>query len=83
MHEELLDLARTVGAEAAALLMDRPPAFEIEEKSTAIDIVTQMDKKAETFIVQSILAVRPDDGMIGEEALRLRVSQELPGSSIH
>ena len=67
MHEELLDLARTVGAEAAALLMDRPPAFEIEEKSTAIDIVTQMDKKAETFIVQSILAVRPDDGMIGEE----------------
>jgi myo-inositol-1(or 4)-monophosphatase len=67
MHDDLLDLARRVGAEAAALLMDRPPAFEIEEKSTAIDIVTQMDKKAETFIVQSILAARPDDGMIGEE----------------
>ena len=67
MHEELLELARKVGAEAAALLMDRPPAFEIEEKTTAIDIVTQMDKKAETFIVQSILAKRPDDGMIGEE----------------
>jgi myo-inositol-1(or 4)-monophosphatase len=67
MHDELLDLARRVGADAAALLMDRPPAFEIEEKSTAIDIVTQMDKKAETFIVQSILAARPDDGMIGEE----------------
>ena len=61
MHDELLDLARKVGADAAALLMDRPPAFEIEEKSTAIDIVTQMDKKAETFIVQSILAARPDD----------------------
>ncbi len=67
MHEELLELAHKVGAEAAALLMDRPPAFEIEEKTTAIDIVTQMDKKAETFIVQSILAKRPDDGMIGEE----------------
>ena len=67
MHDELLDLAHRVGADAAALLMDRPPAFEIEEKSTAIDIVTQMDKKAETFIVQSILAARPDDGMIGEE----------------
>jgi myo-inositol-1(or 4)-monophosphatase len=67
MHEELLELAKKVGAEAAALLMDRPPAFEIEEKSTAIDTVTQMDKKAETFIVQSILAARPDDGMIGEE----------------
>ena len=67
MHEDLLELAKKVGAEAAALLMDRPPAFEIEEKSTAIDIVTQMDKKAEIFIVQSILAARPDDGMIGEE----------------
>jgi len=67
MHENLLELARTVGAEAAALLMDRPPAFEIEEKSTAMDIVTQMDKKAEKFIVQSILAARPDDGLIGEE----------------
>lgn len=67
MHEDLLELAKKVGAEAAALLMDRPPAFEIEEKTTAIDIVTQMDKKAETFIVKSILAARPDDGMIGEE----------------
>jgi myo-inositol-1(or 4)-monophosphatase len=67
MYEELLELARKVGADAGALLMDRPPAFEIEEKSTAIDIVTQMDKKAEKFIVQSLLAARPDDGMIGEE----------------
>jgi myo-inositol-1(or 4)-monophosphatase len=32
-----------------------------------MDIVTQMDKKAEKFIVQSILAARPDDGLIGEE----------------
>ena len=67
MYAELLELARKVGADAGALLMDRPPAFEIEEKSTAIDIVTQMDKKAEKFIVQSLLAARPDDGMIGEE----------------
>jgi myo-inositol-1(or 4)-monophosphatase len=74
MHEELLDLARKVGADAAALLMDRPPAFEIEEKSTAIDIVTQMDKKAETFIVQSILAARPHDGMIGEEGADIESS---------
>lgn len=71
MHADLLELAKKVGADAAALLMDRPPAFEIEEKSTAIDIVTQMDKKAETFIVQSILAARPDDGMIGEEGAEI------------
>jgi myo-inositol-1(or 4)-monophosphatase len=67
MYGELLDLARKVGSDAAAFLMERPLAFEIEEKSTAIDIVTQMDKAAEKFIVQSLLTARPDDGMIGEE----------------
>jgi myo-inositol-1(or 4)-monophosphatase len=67
MYKELLSLAQKVGEEAGALLMDRPLAFEIESKSTAIDIATQMDKKAETFIVQSLLAARPDDGIIGEE----------------
>jgi len=67
MYSELLALAQKVGAEAGALLMDRPLAFEIESKSTAIDIATQMDIKAEKFIVQSLLAARPDDGIIGEE----------------
>ena len=67
MYEDLLELAKKVGSQAAALLMERPPAFEIEEKSTAIDIVTQMDKKAEAFIVQSLLAARPGDVIIGEE----------------
>jgi myo-inositol-1(or 4)-monophosphatase len=67
MYKDLLTLAQKVGAEAGALLMDRPQAFEIESKSTAIDIATQMDKKAEAFIVKSLLAARPDDGMIGEE----------------
>ena len=67
MYAELLELAQKVGLDAGALLMDRPPAFEIESKSTAIDIATQMDKKAEKFIVESLLAARPDDGIIGEE----------------
>jgi myo-inositol-1(or 4)-monophosphatase len=67
MYAELLELARKVGLDAGALLMERPPAFEIESKSTAIDIATQMDKKAEKFIMDSLLAARPDDGIIGEE----------------
>ncbi len=67
MYAELLELAQKVGHDAGALLMQRPPAFEIESKSTAIDIATQMDKKAEKFIVDSLLAARPDDGIIGEE----------------
>jgi len=67
MYAELLELARKVGHDAGALLMERPPAFEIESKSTAIDIATQMDKKAEKFIMESLLAARPNDGIIGEE----------------
>lgn len=67
MYQELLELAEKIGADAAALLMKRPPAFEISSKSTAIDIATQMDVAAEKFIVDSILAARPDDGIIGEE----------------
>ena len=67
MYQDLLELATKIGSEAATLLMKRPPAFEISSKSTAIDIATQMDVAAEKFIVDSILAARPDDGIIGEE----------------
>jgi myo-inositol-1(or 4)-monophosphatase len=64
---ELLELAKRVGRDAAALLMDRPSELEVNTKSTAIDVVTQMDIKVEAFIVEQLLAARPDDGMIGEE----------------
>jgi myo-inositol-1(or 4)-monophosphatase len=65
--EELLQLAITIGREAAALLADRPAELNVKSKSTARDIVTQMDVRAEKFIVESILTARPDDGIIGEE----------------
>lgn len=64
---ELLQLAQRVGREAAAMLMNRPAELQVETKSTAIDVVTQMDIKVEAFIVQELLAARPDDGLIGEE----------------
>ena len=64
---ELLELAQRVGREAAAILSDRPTALEVNTKSTAIDVVTQMDIKVEAFIVEQLLAARPDDGLLGEE----------------
>lgn len=67
VREELLELARRIGAEAAAILADRPAELSIKTKTAARDIVTQMDVKAEKFIVESILAARPHDGIIGEE----------------
>jgi myo-inositol-1(or 4)-monophosphatase len=64
---DLLELAIRIAVEAGAMLMDRPATFEISSKSTAIDIATQMDRASEKYIVESILARRPDDGIIGEE----------------
>jgi myo-inositol-1(or 4)-monophosphatase len=64
---ELLELAKRVGREAGELLQKRPTTFEVSTKSTAIDVVTQMDSQSETHIVFEILKARPDDGIIGEE----------------
>ena len=64
---ELLELAKRVGREAGELLQNRPAAFEVTSKSTAIDVVTQMDSQSENHIVSEILKARPGDGIIGEE----------------
>ena len=64
---ELLALALRIGREAGAMLMDRPKELEVTTKSTAIDVVTQMDIRAEAFIVQELMAARPNDGLVGEE----------------
>jgi myo-inositol-1(or 4)-monophosphatase len=64
---KLLELAKRVGYEAGELLQKRPAAFEISTKSSAIDVVTQMDSQSEDHIVSEILKARPDDGIIGEE----------------
>ena len=64
---ELLELAKRLGREAGELLQNRPAAFEVTSKSSAIDVVTQMDSQSENHIVSEILKARPGDGIIGEE----------------
>ncbi len=63
----LLELAKKIAHGAGQLLMDRPLLFDVSTKSSAIDFATQMDIAAEKYIVESILATRPGDGIIGEE----------------
>jgi myo-inositol-1(or 4)-monophosphatase len=65
--ERFLELAISIAKEAGALLLQRPKQLSVDTKTSDIDIVTQMDKLSEKFIVDSILANRPDDGIIGEE----------------
>lgn len=65
----LLALARPVAEEAgsrlaASLAQNR---VSILTKSSATDLVTEMDQAIEALVVDSILAVRPDDAIEGEE----------------
>jgi myo-inositol-1(or 4)-monophosphatase len=66
---ELLDLATTAAQRAADLLVDgfgRARAT-VETKSTATDMVSEMDRASERLIVSTLLAARPDDGVVAEE----------------
>lgn len=67
--DELADLARRVAADAAALLLSRLDQVrtEVSTKSSATDLVTEVDRAAEERIVGSLLAARPDDTVLGEE----------------
>ncbi|MEI8066801.1 MAG: inositol monophosphatase family protein [Actinomycetes bacterium] len=64
---ELLALAIRVAESAGALLMQRPEVLDVHQKTSAVDFATQMDHASEKLIVESLLAARPGDGIIGEE----------------
>lgn len=67
---ELLRIAQHAARSAADLLQERRPPGVLEitaTKSSATDIVTEMDQAAEQLIVEQIRAARPGDGFLGEE----------------
>ena len=67
---ELLGIAQRAARAAADLLRDRRPPGVLEitaTKSSATDIVTEMDQAAERLIVEEIRGARPGDGFLGEE----------------
>ncbi|MFI8965308.1 inositol monophosphatase family protein [Streptomyces sp. NPDC053493] len=66
---ELLDLALEAGRRAGALLRDgRPDDLTVAKtKSSAVDVVTEMDIAAEKLITGFLAEHRPDDGLLGEE----------------
>jgi myo-inositol-1(or 4)-monophosphatase len=65
----LLDLAVSIAREAGAIQRERrnEPRI-IETKSSAIDLVTDVDEASERLILERIEAARPDDGILAEEA---------------
>lgn len=65
----LLRLATELAESAGAYLLagQHQPRTNVESKSTATDLVSEMDRNAESMITTGILAARPNDGLIGEE----------------
>jgi myo-inositol-1(or 4)-monophosphatase len=65
---ELEQLAVELAEGAAALVRDgRGGAIEVAAKSTATDLVTEVDRAAERWLVERIRALRPADAILGEE----------------
>jgi len=66
---ELAALAERAARSAAELLGHalHRPRESVTTKSTATDLVTEMDRAAERLVVDQLLGARPDDGLLGEE----------------
>jgi len=81
LHRELQELALWASGGAAAILLEahkrsgtHQVGLEIETKSSATDLVTQVDRAAEEFLREAILSKRPDDGILGEEGTSVQGS---------
>lgn len=66
---ELRSLAETIAAAAGRFLLDgmRTARTDVGSKSTATDMVSEMDRGSEQLIVEMIGTFRPNDALIGEE----------------
>lgn len=65
----LLTLATEAAQDAARLLLTElgRERTSISTKSSATDMVTEIDRQSEALIVARLLAARPEDGILGEE----------------
>ncbi|MGH2633456.1 MAG: inositol monophosphatase family protein, partial [Tepidiformaceae bacterium] len=65
----LLHLATDIALEAGAFVAERASFVHesVETKSSATDMVTEVDRASEALIVKRILAARPSDAILGEE----------------
>ncbi len=66
---ELRELASGLAVEAGELIESMRSEVDMagDTKSSATDVVTAADKASEAFIMERLLAARPDDSILGEE----------------
>lgn len=66
--QELERFAIELATGAAALVARRRRAgFAVSSKSTATDLVTEIDRASERWLVQQLTTTRPTDAILGEE----------------
>jgi myo-inositol-1(or 4)-monophosphatase len=67
--DQLEGLAIELAAGAAEIIRDgRAAGVEVAVKSTETDLVTEVDRATERWLVRQITARRPDDAILGEES---------------
>ncbi|HEU5267294.1 MAG TPA: inositol monophosphatase family protein [Jatrophihabitans sp.] len=67
--DELLDMCVSLVSGAAELVRGaRRAGMSVGTKSTATDLVTDVDTRCEQWLREQILTRRPDDAILGEEA---------------
>jgi myo-inositol-1(or 4)-monophosphatase len=65
---ELAEFAVELAEGAGRLVLaGRRDGLAVGAKSTATDLVTEVDRGSERWLVEQILDARPDDGVLGEE----------------
>jgi myo-inositol-1(or 4)-monophosphatase len=66
--QELGSLAVSLALGAGEMAREgRRGAFQIDTKSTATDLVTEVDRRVERWLSSAITSARPDDSLLGEE----------------
>ncbi len=67
---QLMAFAESIAREAGHLVQqDRPARVAVvDTKSSPTDVVTQMDRAAESLLRERIAATRPNDSVLGEES---------------
>ena len=70
---ELRDLAEKLARSAGELLLERleGPRSDIRTKSSATDMVSEVDHESQELIIAGIRASRPDDAILAEEGADL------------
>ncbi|MBO3136275.1 inositol monophosphatase, partial [Dermatophilus congolensis] len=59
-----VDLASGAGR---LVVTERPEGMEVDTKTTETDVVTEMDRRAQEYLVGRIRRIREGDGVLGEE----------------